>query len=247
MRTHEANELEWDSEFFGCKCGELNIFSSEELNVLSDEVEKIKNEYDFLILRNIGNNPEVNWWINEHISAALVDINSSLKLSKDRFDKFSGNKEDFCIAEALHFDNQEILTMVSNFKSSRFSNDPHISSEQTNQLYLNWVRNSEGKPNKKFCFIVKEKELAGFILFTIDKKNKSINLDLVSTNEKYQGQGIATGMIGSIIGFANKNEIDNITTGTQVNNLQAINVYIRNGFSISGVSSIYHYWKNEME
>ena len=45
--------------------------------------------------------------------------------------------------------------------------------------------------------------------------------------------------------YDNHKDIKEIRVGTQNNNINAINFYVRNGFRVKEIRSVYHYWPNK--
>ena len=88
--------------------------------------------------------------------------------------------------------------------------------------------------------IIAEKNelLLGFMLLIKDKNNKLI-IDLIAVNNKQRNSGIAKSMISSL---PHRLEIKNCTTkvGTQIDNINAVNLYLSMGFKIESSNFIFH-------
>jgi ribosomal protein S18 acetylase RimI-like enzyme len=61
-------------------------------------------------------------------------------------------------------------------------------------------------------------------------------------------KGIGTIMMSNLEAYLinHLNSIEILQVGTQSNNTKAINFYIKNGFKVRELRSIYHYWPNFM-
>jgi dTDP-4-amino-4,6-dideoxy-D-galactose acyltransferase len=80
----------------------------------------------------------------------------------------------------------------------------------------------------------------GFLLFSI--KDNCATIELISLSSKAQGKGAGTKLISALNNFAHKKGVTAIKVGTQVDNIQAVNFYLKKGFTYNQRNAVYHYW-----
>jgi ribosomal protein S18 acetylase RimI-like enzyme len=125
------------------------------------------------------------------------------------------------------------------FSHTRFHTDPHISNDKADDLWVQYLKNFKPDKNRKM-YVAKDKgEIVGTILATIN--NNVATLFFVAVIPSYQSQGIGKKLIYKAIdnlkGYT-------IRTETQVKNIQALNFYLRSGFTVKKTFSVFHRWRN---
>ncbi|OED33129.1 hypothetical protein BHE17_11975 [Planococcus maritimus] len=229
--------LDWDSNYFGVNSAKVVIhekMEEEEFNFLLQKVKK----FEFVTFTNVNNNPFNNFLIGKMSAGFLVDTNMQFQK------KVMGKVEP--VAYQIESNCKEIyeVTQIASeaFNYSRFFNDPKLDFEAAKNIYYNWVKNSFGRPDKYFI-LAEEKEIVGFLLFSLKEDNAII--ELISLSAQAQGKGVGTKLISALENFAYEKEISSIRVGTQVDNIQAVNFYLNKGFKYNERSSVYHYWPRE--
>lgn len=62
----------------------------------------------------------------------------------------------------------------------------------------------------------------------------------------YQSKGVVKKMVNYVLKFLQDNNINIINTGTQLRSVNALNLYIRNGFLIQKSKTLLHRWKGNL-
>lgn len=229
-------DLQWDTNYFNVKSGKIIL--NDELNL--SEIRKIielTNPYDFITINNKNNLPVNNFLLGNYTNAFLVDMNIQFEMTIESnkaihyFDAKNNFEEDI-----------ELLKIAkSSFNYSRFYNDPFLDKELSQQIYFNWIKNSFYKKENFFIVAEENNQTLGYILFSFDS-NSVITIELISLAIEAQGKGTGTKLLSSLLYFAKQNNIHKIKVGTQIDNIQATNFYIKKGFNLTSISSIYHFW-----
>lgn len=229
-------DLPWDTEYFGVRSGKVILNEEIELKDL-EEIIRLTEAYEFITINNINNQPLNNFLIGKYTSSFIVDMNIQFEMNVE-----SRKGESYFDSIGAYKENLELMKIAEkSFNFSRFYNDPFLDRNLSNQLYSNWIKNSFNNEDKYFIVAEGNQEILGYILFSIIKAD-SIIIELISLDKSAQGKGTGTKLLDSLVYFARKNHIHTIKVGTQIDNLQAINFYMKKGFSLSSKSSIYHFW-----
>lgn len=238
-RKAEIKPLQWDTEYFGIRCGKAVVNDSD-----TDFSEFCQDtcEYEFVTIQNIGNNVEVNKQIAINTSAYLVDVN--IQFEKEILTD-NINESNSCIIMKTVDTPDNIrrkLTVEKNdFKFSKFVCDDELKKRNGYLVYSEWLKNACKDANKYFALLMSKDNVCAYILFNVD--NNIGTIELVKVDKEYQGQHIATSMIESIEKFLADKNIIKLRVGTQVNNIPAINLYHSIGFKEISRTSVFHLWK----
>ncbi|CCC57880.1 putative WavS protein [Caloramator australicus RC3] len=242
----EFKILEWDTNYFGIKSARVTL--KEEIN--RNDWIKIRNfivENDFVVIDNINNNPTNNLFISNLLGAFLTDINFQFekKLNKE-LNKFYNFDEKIVIKNNLEYKKDIVDISRKSYKFSRFFNDPFLNKEKAKNIYCHWVESSFLKDDKYFLYYLENNEILGYILFKLDELNKKAIIELISVKVNHIGMNIGTKMINELEKYliTHHKYIDILQVGTQSNNTKAINFYVKNGFKVKELRSVYHYWPN---
>ena len=240
-KNYTIKDLLWDTNFFGVKSAKIYLnkeISDKDLEEIKKYIEN--NKYKFITIENHSNKDKNNKIISHLENAFLVDVNIQFQKEIKANVKLK-NVENIYIKNS-HEKNNDIINIASeSFYYSRFISDTNL--KNGNKVYSEWAINSFEKVDKYFCCYKYKNKIEGFLLFSIDKKNKSILLELIAIDSKIKNKGIGTKLINNLEVFAIENDIKIINVGTQLNNLQAQNFYEKNGFKHKENNSIYHWWK----
>ena len=229
-------DLPWDTEYFGIKSGKVFLNEEIELNNLK-EIIRITEPYEFITISNLNNTATNNSLIGRYTNSFLVDTNIQFEMNVE-----NNNRESYFDAINNLEENLEILRIAKNsFNFSRFYNDPFLDRNLSHQLYSNWIKNSFNNKEKYFIVAQEKDEIFGYLLFSFYEAD-ALTIELISLDKTAQGKGIGTKLLASLMCFAGNNNIHKIKVGTQIDNIQAINFYMKKGFSLTSISSIYHFW-----
>lgn len=240
----EVARLSWDSSFFGKECGSVELTTEDSL---TDELLKSFTQYDFVKLVNENNLSSINTWIGEQTTAYLTDMNVIFSYDLARQPQQVRKQSFSAVCQPLDADNVQELTAVkemakSSFTHTRFFNDKKFSREQVEKMYENWVGNAIADSSKELSVLKEAGVVVGFIVLKKEEAAKQLTIELIAVKEGSRGRGYGSQLMDFSKETAEKNELKRIIVGTQIDNLQGMNLYIKNGFFVSKKRSIYHLW-----
>lgn len=248
MNKFHYKFLEWDTNYFGVNSGRVTLnesIGSKEWDIIS----KVLQGNDFNIIDNVNNDSINNLYISKLSGEFVTDINFQF-IKEINTEIKNVNKLDISIQNKLPV-NDEILEISRNsYKHSRFFNDPYLNKEKARDVYGHWVQSCFLSENKYFITCYIDSKIVGYILFSLDCKSNASIIELISVKEGMENRSIGKEMMMYLEKYIynNHKDIKYIKVGTQSNNINAINFYVRNGFRVKEIRSIYHYWPNkEME
>ena len=241
--------LEWDTEFFGVNSAKL-VLKNE---ILNKDIESIENRislngYEFVTVVNENNNAHNNKLIYKLGDVFLADVNvqfekcmNAMELECD--ENLGGNEDEgkVVVSNNVSFNEDMLDISQSEFKYSRFFVDRNLIN--SDDVYLEWTRNSFGREDKFFACYEKENRADGFVIFSFEDKESSLRIELIAVRSEVQGNGIGSVLLRSIEEYASRNLVHSIRVGTQLDNIRAQNFYIKNGFKHIYNNSIYHLWR----
>ena len=220
--------LEWDSDFFGIKVGELFLDSDLKIDQPLD--------YDLIYVKS---NSEFNLSIDNYINTFGE---TKILFTKELKALYSPKKEIKSISETDFDINQIYELAYESGKHSRFKLDKKIGIEKFKKLYKTWVDNSI---NYKFATDVLlykiESIVAGFVTYKIESEIATIGL--IAVSEIYQGQGIGKNLLQEVENRLVQKKIKQLYIPTQLENIQACNFYKKNDYHIIESKNIKHYWR----
>lgn len=246
MKNYEYKFLDWDTNYFGVKSSRISLLSEIDSKQWN-EIESIVFEHQFNTIDNINNNPKNNYYISKLKNIFITDINFQFTklVARNNIDR----KINFNIIRASDInDNVDVINIIDIsskvYMHSRFYNDSYLDKELTKKIYAKWIENSLGRDDKYFILAQENEKVIGYILFNFNFQNYTANIELIAVREEYQNGMIGNQMISFLNNYISENYVDYkyINVGTQSNNIQAINFYIRSGFKVKELRTIYHCW-----
>ncbi|GAC41338.1 GNAT family N-acetyltransferase [Paenibacillus popilliae] len=230
---------EWDSKYFGVACARVELYRDLEQNIQNQLLKWIK-PFGFVTLLNGKGNVCNTHWLHTQTTAVLTDVRVQLHLDLAKQICPAGSEIYNVCNNVEH--NHDVVNIASNaFIYSRFINDKNITTTQAKGVYTNWVENAFNKRDKFFCIAYNEGIAAGFILFSIKNQHELI-IELVGLDTTMQGMGVGSKLMHSVLHYAKVHHIDSVQVATQVENVSAINYYMKNGFKGTDIKYIYHFW-----
>jgi dTDP-4-amino-4,6-dideoxy-D-galactose acyltransferase len=229
------NRLDWDSNFFGCNIGKLELHESDS----PDAINFVKfSEYDLVYLFSPFKIPS--------LQTHLVDEKLVLK----KHLSFENNKEsNLKVTIQEYQDSQKNRSQLRELalqsgKYSRFFIDKNFTEGSFDKLYNEWIDKSV---DRTLAFLILgaylESKLVGFI--TVQHINASTcRIGLISVSEEHRGQGIAKNLVLSACNICFEKGYIQMEVVTQNNNELAVNLYLKNGFKKESLTYIYHLWNN---
>lgn len=227
--------LEWDTDFFRVNCAKAILH--EPLNL--DDWNNLKNrfkEYEFISIENRNSEPINAQFIGKETTSFLADVNMQFKKRLAGRYEMPQNIE---IHQGLER-NEQVIEMTE-FKFSKFTEDPELVKRGGNQIYRQWLINSFGKQEKHFALSKNEAgEINGFLLHSYS--DNACVVELIAVSKNAAQRGIGTGLFSAVENEAYERGCDEIRVGTQVRNLGAINFYHKVGCKQVGCHQVYHLW-----
>lgn len=238
--------LEWDSQFFGLPCYELDWVAS----TYSQEAVNKQQLY-----KRTENLPKIAVWakltctvpqsfvsVYKLIGAEYIETELNL-----RHDVKYRKKEQIPKIEAYKTDCTDIagfLELGKVFSQTRFHVDPMISLQKADELWQRYLKNYIPAQDRH-VFIAKEKEyVIGTILVSIKRWQGEIKniIDIVAINDKARSRGIGSYLIQKALSWCIESGRPTVVS-TQHRNVKAINFYIKNGFNIfESPRTVFHWW-----
>ncbi|RBP69096.1 ribosomal protein S18 acetylase RimI-like enzyme [Alkalibaculum bacchi] len=236
----ECIPLEWDTDYFKVNSARVNLKGIVNKEDQKEIIDFCKH-YDFVTISNLDNIKDNNQWIGERTNAFLVDVN--IQFLKDLYGNNDIQIDNTYVTNKLPRNEQVINIARNSFRYSRFFNDPNLLEVKAKKIYIHWTECAFESENKYFVLHKKDKNIAGYILFSINEDNCVI--ELIAVDEKYQGQRIGKSLIRKMESFVIDKGIRKIKVGTQIENISAAQFYSKMGFVYVSCGSIYHLWPNQ--
>lgn len=226
-------KLNWDTTFFGYEIGKVNIGNIKLFNfdIFFDEVKKYSLVYVF-------SNDELQYSKFSFVDKKVIlkrPCNFELDKHPDRYNFLSFNP-------SLHSSDQLIHLALQSGVNSRFFIDENFKKNEYNKLYKEWILKSISG-EIAFDVLIATQDNSIYGLITIGKLNeKEAQIGLFAVDINARGAGIGKHLILLAINKCYKMGFDQINVTTQLNNIQAMNLYRKTNFIISETINIYHYW-----
>ena len=240
-QKYKIEKLIWDTEFFYMNSAKVILKKEIDKNDLEIIKQHIKEgKIKFTTIQNNNNNNVNNRILGTWKNVYLSDINVQfIKKIEETHKNFINNN--IIISNNLSKDNNILDISNSSFIYSRFLIDEKL--KNGNQVYGEWAKNAFNRRDKFFCYYRTNNKTEGFIIFSVDNANSSIIIELMAIENEYRNKGIGTSLINQLENYALKENINYIKVGTQHNNIEAQNFYIKNNFKHHQNNSIYHFIK----
>lgn len=234
--------LKWDSDFFGLN----SYYLQENKSNLFPEISIIK-----LLDKNLGTSfitAKLNSAIsNEKLSFLqrlgfkYIDLEVTLLyqplVSQNKKMPEGVSFEELFVNEGLPY-----KQLGGAFTNTRFHSDKRIAKEKADLLWIRYLKNFIPGPGNRIFVAKVDKKIVSVILVCKDKKANTARLYFVATRKEFQNKGIGSGLIKYVI---SKFRQKNILVGTQGKNLQALNFYLRNGFTkVNDTKIVMHRWQD---
>lgn len=224
--------LDWDSQFFGFKVGEISDFSAEPIMIEDKEIYfvQIKSE--------------------ENVEPNLIDFEKKYQEAKVVFAKELQQKHSI-EKDIRDFDefplDKEIFYPIAyeSGKYSRYKQDSNFSEEKFRELYEAWVKNSINKTfATKIFYIANEEGIPkGFVSLKVSLDNAHIGL--IGVLPQYQGEGLGSVLLKGCENFCIENRVKTLYIPTQLENIPACNFYKKMDYNIDEIVYIKHFWRQE--
>jgi len=184
QQNYEIIKLDWDTDFFGVKAAKINL----NVAINERETEKIisivrSEQYEFITIINKKNNDSNNFMVKRFEGAFLADVNIQF-VKKVKKNNFVTNNNNIEIKSNLKYYQRLVDITEKSFIYSRFYNDKNL--KNGNKVYIEWIKNAFNRKDKYFCIYKKEKDILGYILFSM-KDNKLV-IELIAVDKSIQSK-----------------------------------------------------------
>ncbi len=242
---YELRELDWDTEFFGIKMGQVLLPSKPEPANFSESAwlytleAARRQKYRFLYCPVDVIYPEASTIIAGH-GGIIGDVLVTFVLDCSRgIQKINPS---FKIAEATAEDLKGILEIAATgFRDSRFMMDPHFQRSKAEQFYPSWLKESFSN-SEKIMVVKEERQVCGFISLKPESSTKTLIIRLIAVKSSERGKGIGQFLVHQAIAAALHLNYPQVQVGTQLTNRAAINLYEKGGFRMRSAKYRYHIW-----
>ncbi|CEN94068.1 MAG: GNAT family N-acetyltransferase [Paeniclostridium sordellii] len=239
--------LDWDSKIFKKKIGLLSLHQGNLNDQILQKINKfcIDEKYECIFVK-VKTQEYKNIHVLEKNGFNLMDNIITLKINLKEI-TINNVDSDYKSRILLESDLPDIIEIIDNlYKFGRFFEDQNLDNNDVNKLYKEWITNEIKDEHIDVIGIEYKNKLVGFISCKYNLSNlnhdKEGVISLVGINKSCQGLGIGKKIMNYVLyNFYNKG-IKNIYVGTQINNVNALNFYISNGFRIKSSTNSFHKW-----
>jgi dTDP-4-amino-4,6-dideoxy-D-galactose acyltransferase len=226
------NFLNWDSEFFHIKVGQITLIN-ERFNLLNNlNIE----DYDLVYLFN-----KTNRSIEQFLSLAPIDIKVNYEIEIQDI-KISKKNIVECLSEFNKIDFENLLSLtLSSGEYSRFKVDSNFSINSFNKLYNQWLVNSINNVDKKILIVRENTVIVGILILNL--KNTTSVIEILAVDKNAKRKGFASALVDEAIRISSQLNKQSVFVSTQKNNVTANLFYKSIGFRKTEEIEIYHLWK----
>lgn len=220
--------LDWDSNFFGIKIGELIYEPHVNLeNSIHFDLLYVKCNENFEL--------EITNFTNNFSETKLTFIK---KLIENHFESFNI----FSVDEIDYQTNDIYELAFESGKYSRFFLDKNFKLNKFQELYRKWVDNSILKIFADETLIYQEdNQIMGFVTYKIN--NEMATIGLIAVHPDFQGKGIGSKLLQFVENKLAKKKVKTLLIPTQQNNVSACHFYKKQGYKIYETTFVKHYWR----
>jgi dTDP-4-amino-4,6-dideoxy-D-galactose acyltransferase len=227
--------LAWDSEFFRRKVGRLNLKS----DTTVDELIQVAHQQRYELLYIYSPVPIAKSSAGEY---DLLDVGGHITFTKSLSDhSLKEVKLGMGISEfQLNTLTPELLeTAFLSGHLSRFKIDSSLPAGSFESLYKTWLTNTlERRPKSSVYIYHCDNRIVGLI--TSETHGPKCTIGLLAVLQSYQGKGIATMLIRYMQEICIENKVTSVEVKTQLSNISARALYLKNSFAERERSFLYH-------
>ncbi len=229
--------LIWDSRFFGFPCYSLKIDRS-----LLTGSKKIPNQIQST-LSNAFVTAKLDTSVDHRVIKNFFDsgfqyIDTEIILSYNSCMPLKASPKQVRIKKMDENIGLPYEKLGSVFSLTRFHTDPNIKAIRADALWIEYLKNYIPDDNHHMFVAYIENEAAGVIL--ANKEVNKVTLFFVAVRPEFSHLGIGSSLISHVVSLFNGYTVK---TETQIKNINAMNFYIRNGFStIDATKIVMHRW-----
>jgi len=249
-------ELDWDTELFGLKMGEIIINSVNNGDGFADDIwrntiNSARRQSYLFLLYQLGTRYQKAAEILIRQGAIIGDTLITLELNLNGSAEIAVTALEpapsiLQVEEAVPEDLADICNIAAaSFNHSRFFQDRRFDAAKARRFYPKWLQDSFGASER--VFILKDKNQAmepvlGFISLQYHEEERTIVIRLLAVDAMHRGNGHGQVLMDWLIRDALKRGFLRIRVGTQANNLAALSLYEKNGFRSTMAKYRFHLW-----
>lgn len=224
----EVNKLDWDSDFFNIKVGEI-------INPNTNFI-VLKEKFDLIYLKS-----------EKNCEAKIEGYVNSFTETKVLFYKLIDQKREinqniFSVSEANSKIEDLYNLAFESGKMSRFNLDKKFGRTKFEKLYVKWVDNSINKVFADDVFVYQENnQTLGFV--TYKTENNFATIGLIAVDSFSQGKGIGGKLIDAVENKLISDGVFKLLIPTQLENTNACGFYRKKEYKISQTTVIKHFWR----
>lgn len=230
--------LAWDSDFFKIKIGKV-ILSDLKYKDIDGIFAKAK-QSGFRLLY-IESDRRLLSTLLRHNNLKLVDIKTTLQVKVKQMQPIKTNWNIVEYRGSRVTRELEQLAYESGIYS-RFHIDPMFPDKLFKKLYKKWIQNSLHKKSADIVFVCLSKRMKPVGFVTVKQYKDTSHIGLISVAKQYRKKHIGFSLLQHAIQWSFMRKCKHMTITTQLNNISAMNLYQKCGFTIREKKYFYHYW-----
>ena len=238
--TANLEVLDWDSTFFEVPIGRVTLHECDE--DLSGLLPQLISKNIKLLYLTTAEFIEPDGVLDSY----RCSVSEERLIFVKQIAKRESSQKELVVANPGEFDQEvEALAVVSG-GLSRFSRDPRIPTEKSQEMYRLWIRKQLRHDDAGEVLIVLENQkIAGMV--SVSEDDGECVIGLVAVDEGFRGRGIGSRLLESVDQWCQLNGINSVRVATQGFNDAAIRLYKRSGYALFSRSFIYHLWAQRAE
>ncbi len=223
------SKLTWDSEFFGLNIGKIVLSQDDDF---SNFDVKSYQDYDLIYI-----------YAPHRYDVHLCDVklvDNKVFYRKNIINKGSVNSN-ICAFTGKEPSHELYDLALQSGEYSRFKFDKRFPIGSYENLYRRWVEQSVCKTiaDDVLCYY-SEGRIVGMV--TISAKEGIGRIGLVAVDTSSRNIGVGSALLDAVNAYFFERRIYIIDVPTQLNNTKACNWYEKNGYKVSSITDIYHWW-----
>lgn len=234
----------YDSDYFGLSCGKAALtgpLTPEDTGILRDKCA----EFSLTTLTNYGNDPSNNVQISRMSGAFLADVNIQFSKRVAPEPEPCTSPFEIILGDTLDPAPGIVEIAATAFHHSRFLNDPFLPKDKAASFYAHIVEDSFGRSDKHFAYALFDGQICGFWVCFLNPGAGRLTIQLCATHPAFQRRGVFSALRRAVERKLAGAGMREIQVGTQAENFGAISNYLKNGFAMTQVSSVYHLWNRQ--
>jgi ribosomal protein S18 acetylase RimI-like enzyme len=231
--------LEWDSRFFGVKVARI---TPSQLNTrqLSDILSELRGQQ--VKLAYWSSKSEFDDSVVTGLSGKLVDKKTTLAIDFDSLidGEFGSTPIVEPFADSMSVADLEGLAIQAG-AYSRFAVDPRMENGKFVALYTTWIAKSLQKELASDVLVIREDgQVVGMV--TVGEKNGRGDIGLLAVDSRCRGRGYGEKLVRAAQKWFVADGYRYGQVVTQGQNVPAVNLYMKCGYSVERIEYFYHFW-----